>query len=245
MRGTVEGKPVLAGNEAFLRDQGITVPDQRVEPSNANGSRVYIAIAGNFSGTVEIADAVKLNARAAVASLKNLEIRVVMITGDNPVTAHHVAEKVGVDEVHAEILPEGKADIVRSLKAAGHVVAMAGDGINDAPALAVADVGIAMGTGTDIAIENAGITLLKGDIAGITPARRLSTATLTNIRQNLFFAFIYNGLGVPVAAGVLFPFTGVLLSPMIAAAAMSLNWVSVIGNALRLRAIDIKGSDMR
>jgi P-type Cu+ transporter len=242
VRGRVNGKSVIAGTKNFLNNQGIVLP---TETSNVGGSRVYIAVDGLFGGFVEVADAVKGNAKGAVASLQEMGIHVVMITGDNPETAQRVADEVGIDEVHAAILPEGKAAIVGDLKKQGHVVAMAGDGINDAPALALADVGIAMGTGTDIAIENAGITLLKGDIAGIVRARRLSSATLKNIRQNLFFAFIYNGLGVPVAAGVLFPIFGIMLSPMIAAGAMSLSSVSVIGNALRLGTLDIKGSDTR
>ena len=160
-----------------------------------------------------------------------------MLTGDNRTTAEAVARKVGIDEVHAEVLPEQKSEVIRRLQAEGRIVAMAGDGINDAPALAQADVGIAMGTGADVAMESAGITLVKGDLRGLVRARRLSEATMRNIRQNLFFAFVYNALGVPIAAGVLYPFTGLLLSPMIAAAAMSLSSVSVIGNALRLRAV--------
>ena len=242
VRGTVNGESVIAGTEKFLVDQGIASP---TISSDDTGSRVYIAVDGQFGGILEVADAVKSNAKEAVERLQGMGIHVVMITGDNRETARHVAKEVGIDVVHAAVLPEGKAEIVRDLKDNGQVVAMAGDGINDAPALAIADVGIAMGTGTDIAIENAGITLLRGDIAGIARARRLSTATLKNIRQNLFFAFIYNGLGVPVAAGVLFPIFGVMLSPMIAAAAMSLSSVSVIGNALRLGSIDIKGNEER
>jgi len=245
VRGTVNGKTVIAGTENFLKDQGISGVDSSSNPSKVGGSRVYISVGGQFGGILEVADAVKSNAKEAVGSLRKMGMQVVMITGDNPETARHIAEEVGIDEVHAGILPEGKAQIVNEMKKKGQIVAMAGDGINDAPALAVADLGIAMGTGTDIAIENAGITLLKGDIAGIARARCLSAATLKNIRQNLFFAFIYNGLGVPIAAGVLFPIFGVMLSPMIAAAAMSLSSVSVIGNALRLGAVDIKGSETR
>jgi Cu+-exporting ATPase len=171
----------------------------------------------------------------ALARLKTETIRVMMLTGDNWTTARAVARRLGIEEVEAEILPDQKSAVVRRYKAAGRVVAMAGDGVNDAPALAAADVGIAMGTGTDVAMESAGVTLLNGDLMGIVRARRLSQATMRNIRQNLFFAFIYNAVGVPVAAGVLYPFSGILLSPIIAAAAMALSSVSVVGNALRLR----------
>ena len=162
-----------------------------------------------------------------------------MLTGDNPVTAHSVARRIGIDEVHADVTPEDKNRIIKNLQAGGHIVAMAGDGINDAPALAQADVGIAMGTGTDVAMESAGVTLVKGDLLGVAKARALSRATMRNIRQNLFFAFAYNTAGVPIAAGILYPFLGLLLSPMIAAAAMSMSSVSVIGNALRLRRLEI------
>jgi Cu+-exporting ATPase len=182
-----------------------------------------------------IADPVKATTPAAVRALQAAGVRVVMLTGDNATTAKAVAKKLGITEVEAEVLPEDKGKVVTRLREEGRVVAMAGDGVNDAPALAAADVGIAMGTGTDVAMESAGVTLLKGDLMGIARARRLSQATMTNIRQNLFFAFIYNAAGVPVAAGVLYPFLGLLLSPIIAAAAMALSSVSVIGNALRLR----------
>jgi Cu+-exporting ATPase len=183
-----------------------------------------------------IADPVKASTPEALAALKAQGIRVVMLTGDNWTTAKAVARQLGIDEVEAEVLPDQKSVVVQRHKAAGEVVAMAGDGVNDAPALAAADVGIAMGTGTDVAMESAGVTLLKGDLVGIVRARRLSQAVMGNIRQNLFFAFIYNALGVPVAAGVLYPFFGILLSPIIAAAAMALSSVSVIANASRLRA---------
>ncbi len=186
-----------------------------------------------------IADPIKPTTPSAIAALKQLGLRVVMLTGDNVTTARAVARKLGIDEVEAEVLPEDKSQVVERLRAEGSVVAMAGDGINDAPALAAADVGIAMGTGTDVAMESAGVTLVKGDLTGIVRARHLSSAAMRNIRQNLFFAFIYNALGVPVAAGILYPAFGILLSPIIAAAAMSLSSVSVIANALRLSRIDL------
>jgi Cu+-exporting ATPase len=184
-----------------------------------------------------IADPVKPTTPAALQALRQMGIRIVMLTGDNRTTAQAVARRLGITEVEAEVLPAQKSAVVQRHKAAGHLVAMAGDGVNDAPALAAADVGIAMGTGTDIAMESAGVTLLQGDLTGIVKARRLSQTVMRNIRQNLFFAFIYNALGVPVAAGVLYPVLGILLSPIIAAAAMALSSVSVIGNALRLRQV--------
>ena len=192
---------------------------------------------GALGGVSAVADPVKATTAEALATLAADGLRIVMLTGDSRVTADAVAGNLGIDEVHAEVRPEDKAEVVRRLKAEGRVVAMAGDGVNDAPALALPDVGIAMGRGTDVAIESAGITLVKGDLRGIARARRLSRATMANIRQNLLFAFLYNALGVPVAAGLLYPATGLLLSPMIAAAAMSLSSVSVIANALRLRGV--------
>jgi len=186
-----------------------------------------------------VSDPVRADARETVAKLKALGLRVVMATGDNRVTAEAVARDLGIDEIHAEVLPEDKARIVADLRKAGARVAMAGDGVNDAPALAAADVGIAMGTGADVAVESAGITLLRGDLRGVVRARHLATATMGNIRQNLFFAFAYNALGIPLAAGVLYPVFGLLLSPMVAAAAMSFSSVSVIANALRLRRVKI------
>ena len=186
-----------------------------------------------------IADPIKATAAAAIGALRHAGILVVMLTGDNRTTAEAVARKLGIADVEAEVLPEDKGKVVERLRKQGRVVAMAGDGVNDAPALAAADVGIAMGTGTDVAIQSAGMTLLKGDLQGIVMARRLSEATMANIRQNLFFAFIYNGIGVPIAAGVLYPFFGLLPSPIIAAAAMALSSVSVIANALRLRRIQL------
>ena len=191
------------------------------------------------AGIIAIADPVKETTPDALAALKDAGLHIVMLTGDNRTTAEAVARKLGIAEVEAEILPEDKARIVERLRGEGRIVAMAGDGVNDAPALASADVGIAMGTGTDVAMESASVTLVKGDLRGIVRARRLSEAVMANIRQNLVFAFVYNAAGVPVAAGILYPFFGILLSPMIAAAAMSLSSVSVIGNALRLRSVKI------
>jgi Cu+-exporting ATPase len=196
---------------------------------------VLVAVDGRAAGLLVAADPVKPGAAEAVRALQAEGIRVVMVTGDARTSARAVAARLGIDEVEAEVLPAQKAEVVARHKAAGHRVAMAGDGINDAPALAAADVGIAMGTGTDVAMESAGITLVKGDLAGLVRARRLSRATMRNIRQNLFWAFAYNALGVPLAAGALFPFTGLVLSPMIASAAMSFSSVTVISNALRLR----------
>jgi Cu+-exporting ATPase len=200
---------------------------------------VYVAVDGRPAGLLGIADPVKDTTPEALSDLHQDGLRVVMLTGDGRATAEAIGRRLGIDEIHAEVLPEDKHRIVRELQDQGRTVAMAGDGINDAPALAQADVGIAMGTGTDVAMESAGVTLVKGDLRGIARARRLSQATMGNIRQNLFFAFVYNALGVPVAAGVLYPWTGLLLNPMIAAAAMSFSSVSVIGNALRLRRADI------
>jgi P-type E1-E2 ATPase len=196
---------------------------------------IFIGIEAEVAGIFAIADPVKETTPEAVEALHAAGIEVVMLTGDNRVTAEAVAHRLGIDRVEAEVLPDHKADVVQRLRTEGRVVAMAGDGVNDAPALAAADVGLAMGTGTDVAIESAGVTLLNGDLTGIVRARQLSAATMSNIRQNLVFAFMYNVAGIPIAAGVLYPFTGLLLSPMIAAAAMALSSVSVITNALRLR----------
>jgi P-type Cu+ transporter len=198
-----------------------------------------VAIDGKFVGTIGVADRLKLSAVHAVRDLKNLGVRVVMLTGDNKVVAANIAKSLGIAEFEAEVLPDHKSEVVKKLQQQGRVVAMAGDGINDAPALAQADVGIAMGTGTDVAMESGSITLVKGDLTGILRARRLSQATMRNIRENLFFAFIYNAIGVPIAAGVLYPFFGWLLSPIFAAAAMSFSSVSVIANALRLRNVKL------
>jgi Cu+-exporting ATPase len=198
---------------------------------------IYVAIDGKVAGILAIADPVKATTPEAIRTLQADGIRVVMLTGDNLTTARAVAQKLGITDVEAEVLPEDKGKVVEKLRKQGRVVAMAGDGVNDAPALAAADVGIAMGTGTDVAMESAGVTLLKGDLNGIVRARHLSAATMANIRQNLFFAFIYNAAGVPIAAGLLYPAFGILLSPIIAAAAMALSSVSVVGNALRLNRV--------
>ena len=240
--GMVDGKRVALGNAKLLAELGIDsgTLTQRAEGLRAEGATVILAaVDGRVSGLLAIADPIKASTPDAIRALKEDGIRVVMLTGDNRTTAHAVATKLGIDEVEAEILPEDKGKVVKQLRDGGRVVAMAGDGVNDAPALAAADVGIAMGTGTDVAMESAGVTLLKGDLRGIVRARRLSEATMRNIRQNLFFAFFYNAAGVPVAAGVLYPFFGILLSPIIAAAAMALSSVSVIGNALRLRTVKL------
>jgi Cu+-exporting ATPase len=198
-----------------------------------------VAIDGKYVGNLGVADRLKPSTPEAVRDLKAHGIRIVMLTGDNQAVAAEIAKKLGIEEFEAEVLPEGKLDIIRKLQGQGRVVAMAGDGINDAPALAQANVGIAMGTGTDVAMESGGITLVKGDLTGILRARNLSRATMRNIRQNLFFAFVYNAIGVPIAAGVLYPFFGWLLSPIFAAAAMSFSSVSVIANALRLRRVKL------
>ena len=211
---------------------------ERAEELRGDGQTVmFVAIDGRLAGLLGVADPIKESAAEAVRQLHREGLRVVMLTGDNRTTAEAVARKLGLDDVRADVLPEEKGEVIKRLQAEGRTVAMAGDGINDAPALAQAHVGIAMGTGTDVAMESAGLTLVKGDLRGIGRARKLSRATMRNIRQNLVFAFLYNALGVPVAAGVLYPFFGILLSPMIASAAMTLSSVSVITNALRLRRI--------
>jgi len=237
--GTVEGKRVALGTGPFLRQLGVA-DDELASKANAlrqdGATVIFVAIDGRLAGAVAIADQVKPSAADALQALRADAIEIVMLTGDNRATAMAIARQLGITAVEAEVLPDQKAEIVSRYRATGKIVAMAGDGVNDAPALAAADVGIAMGTGTDVAIESAGITLLKGDLGGIVRARRLSRATMSNIRQNLFFAFIYNAAGVPIAAGVLYPVMGILLSPAIAAAAMALSSVSVVGNALRLRA---------
>jgi Cu+-exporting ATPase len=198
---------------------------------------IYVAVDGKVAGVIAIADPVKVTTPEALRALSAEGVRVVMLTGDNKTTAQAVARRLNIADIEAEVLPDQKSAVVEKFRREGRVVAMAGDGVNDAPALAAAEVGIAMGTGTDVAIESAGVTLLKGDLTGIVRARRLSAATMNNIRQNLFFAFIYNAAGVPIAAGVLYPWFGILLSPIIAAAAMALSSVSVISNALRLRQV--------
>ena len=240
--GRIDGKRLMLGNATFLAGEGIDVSsaEAAANPLRESGATVVLlAVEGRAEGLVAVSDPVKETTPEALAQLRQTGIRVVMLTGDNRRTAAAVAQRLGIDEVEAEVLPEDKARIVQRLKAEGRVVAMAGDGVNDAPALAAADVGIAMGTGTDIAIESAGVTLVKGDLLGIARAQHLSRATMANIRQNLFFAFIYNAAGVPIAAGVLYPVLGILLSPIVAAAAMGLSSVSVIGNALRLRRLKI------
>ena len=236
----VGGKRMVIGNARIMTDAAIDTKtlDGEADRLREDGATViFIALDGTLAGILAIADPIKSTTPEALQALKAAGLNIVMLTGDNRVTAQAVARKLGITQVEAEVLPEDKSRIVERLKSEGHVVAMAGDGVNDAPALAAADVGIAMGTGTDVAIESAGITLVKGDLTGIVRARRLSQATMGNIRQNLFFAFVYNAAGVPVAAGVLYPVLGILLSPIIAAAAMALSSVSVIANALRLRAI--------
>ena len=235
--GMVEGRQVAAGNRQFMDELEVLIPDVPDSYLGAGETEIYIVVDRRFAGWIVVADAVKESSRLAIRELKAQGIKVVMLTGDNRNTAENVAGKLGIREFEAEVRPEQKSEIVRKLQEQGRVVAMAGDGINDAPALAQADVGIAMGTGTDIAMESGSVTLVKGDLAGIVRARTLSKATMRNIRQNLFFAFIYNSLGVPIAAGVLYPFFGVLLSPILAAAAMSFSSVSVITNSLRLRKV--------
>ena len=236
--GMVERKRIAIGNGKFLGELNIATEPLagEAEAMRRDGATaVFVAVNGKLAGAIGIADAVKASTPQALAALREAGLRIVMLTGDNATTAQAVAKRLGITDVEADVLPDKKADVVAKLKAQGRIVAMAGDGVNDAPALAAADVGIAMGTGTDVAMESAGITLLRGDLMGIARARLLSKAVMGNIRQNLFFAFIYNAAGVPIAAGVLYPAFGVLLSPMIAAAAMALSSVSVIGNALRLR----------
>jgi Cu+-exporting ATPase len=236
--GTVEGRRIVLGNANFLAESRISTAalDSDAERLRRDGATaVFLSVDGKAAGIIAIADPVKPTTAAALRALADEGVRVVMLTGDNGTTAHAVATRLGITEVEAEVLPDRKGAAIEKLRRDGRVVAMAGDGVNDAPALAAADVGIAMGTGTDVAIESAGVTLLGGDLTGIVRARRLSAATMSNIRQNLFFAFVYNAAGVPIAAGVLYPAFGILLSPIIAAAAMSLSSVSVVANALRLR----------
>ncbi len=240
--GKVEGRNLVIGNQRIMREAGIEIGDLGVAADRhrqGGATAIFVAVDGQAAGLIAVADPIKKSTPGAIAALKEAGIKVVMLTGDNRTTAEAVAAKLGIEDVEAEVLPEDKSKVVERLKREGRVVAMAGDGVNDAPALATADVGIAMGTGTDVAMESAGVTLVKGDLGGIVRARHLSAATMANIRQNLFFAFIYNAAGVPIAAGILYPFLGVLLSPMIAAAAMSLSSVSVVGNALRLRSTRI------
>lgn len=237
VKGRVEGKDIALGNSKLMDDVGL---DSSVMKEKADGYRteggtaMFVAIEGKLAGIIAVADPIKETTPQAISDLHQAGLKIVMLTGDNETTARSVAEKLGIDEVHADVLPQDKSRIVGELRDGGAIIAMAGDGVNDAPALASAHVGIAMGTGTDVAMESAGVTLLRGDLGGISTAINLSRATMRNIRQNLFFAFIYNAAGVPIAAGVLYPFFGILLSPIIAAAAMSLSSVSVVANALRL-----------
>jgi Cu+-exporting ATPase len=240
--GTVEGRRVALGNIRLIDDIGVDAGHfaDKAEDLRRDGQTVmFVAVEGAVAGLIGVADPIKETTAKAIRELRADGLRIVMLTGDNRTTAEAVARKLGIDEIEAEVLPQEKGEIVRKYKAEGRVVAMAGDGVNDAPALAEADVGIAMGTGTDVAIQSAGVTLIKGDLSGIVRARHLSRSVMRNIRQNLFLAFVYNSLGVPVAAGVLYPVFGLLLSPIIAAAAMSLSSLSVVSNALRLRAARI------
>ena len=240
--GNIDGKPIVIGNADFLKEHGIDVAPLTAEAETMRqdgATAIYLASDGRLAGTIAIADPIKSTTPEALSLLRDKGLRVVMLTGDNRTTAEAIARRLGITEIESDVLPDRKSAIVARLRQEGHVVAMAGDGVNDAPALATADVGIAMGTGTDAAMESAGITLVKGDLMGIVRARKLSAATMRNIRQNLFFAFIYNAAGVPIAAGILYPVFGVLLSPIIAAAAMALSSVSVIGNALRLSKLKI------
>lgn len=243
VNGNVQDKSIALGNPIFFQEENIPMEPELLEKGGELQKKgetvIYVAVDGRPAGLLGISDPVKASTPEAIRLLRGEGIRIVMLTGDNRVTAEAVAEQLGLDEVEAEVLPEQKGDYIRKLQAQGRIVAMAGDGINDAPALALADVGIAMGTGTDVAMETAGATLIKGDLRGIARARRLSRGTMKNIRQNLFFAFFYNALGVPIAAGILYPFFGILLSPMLAAAAMSFSSLSVIGNALRLRKLPL------
>ncbi|MDZ7602307.1 MAG: heavy metal translocating P-type ATPase [Hoeflea sp.] len=242
VRGKVGGRAVALGNAAMMREMGLDTAqaDAKADTLRAEGkTAMFLAVDGALAGIVAVADPIKESTAQAIRELHAQGLRVIMATGDNERTAQAVAGKLGIDEVRAGVLPKAKKDLIDQLRREGHRIAMAGDGVNDAPALAAADVGIAMGTGADVAMESAGITLLGGDLMGIVRARKLARATLRNVKQNLFFAFAYNALGVPIAAGLLYPVTGLLLSPMIAAAAMSLSSVSVISNALRLRRIDL------
>jgi Cu+-exporting ATPase len=242
VRGTLNGEAVALGNNKLMEGAGIDLSLVAVEADRLRDSGttvIFISRASTLLGLIAVADPVKVSTLAALQALRASGLKIVMVTGDNRRTAETIAGQLGIEDIEAETLPAQKGEIVKRLQAAGKVVAVAGDGVNDAPALASADVGVAMGTGTDVAIESAGITLVKGDLMGIVRARELSLLTMRNIRQNLMLAFVYNILGIPMAAGVLYPVFGLLLSPMVAAAAMSLSSVSVIGNALRLRVATI------
>jgi Cu+-exporting ATPase len=238
--GKVGGRAVTLGNAKLMAEaQASTGESERVaDQLRSDGAIVlFIAVEGTLAGMIAIADPIKSSTRAALDDLRKDAIRIVMLTGDNKATAMAVANKLGIQDVEADVLPEDKNRIIKKLRAEGRIVAMAGDGVNDAPALAQADIGIAMGTGTEVAIQSAGVTLVRGDLVGIVRARALSRATMRNIRQNLAFAFVYNIVGIPIAAGALYPAFGILLNPMVAALAMSLSSVSVIANALRLRSL--------
>jgi Cu+-exporting ATPase len=238
----VEGRSVAIGNARLLEDLSIdtrSLSNQADQMRSEGQTVIFVAVDGKPAGLIGVADPIKPSTEEAIRGLHAQRIKVVMLTGDNRRTAEVVARRLGIDQVEADVLPAQKSEVVKRLQKDGHIVAMAGDGINDAPALAQANVGIAMGTGTDVAIESASMTLVKGDLRATLRARRLSQATMRNIRQNLFFAFVYNVLGVPIAAGVLYPFFGLLLSPMIASAAMTFSSVSVIANALRLRQVEL------
>ncbi|MCJ8308322.1 MAG: HAD-IC family P-type ATPase, partial [Hyphomicrobiales bacterium] len=241
--GMLGSKRVVLGNQAMMQDEGLELGDMAIEANElreAGKTALFIAIDGRLAGLIAVMDPVKPTTKQAISNLYQQGLKIIMATGDNQTTASAIATQLGIDEVHADILPQHKKQLIDKLLAEGRSVAMAGDGVNDAPALAAADVGIAMGTGADVAMESAGITLIKGDLNGIVRARILSVATVKNIKQNLFFAFIYNAAGVPITAGILYPIIGLLLSPMLAAAAMSLSSVSVISNALRLRTIKLE-----
>ncbi len=244
VRGKVDGKQVLIGKRSLLEEGGVSETEalrDQAEQLEAQGRTVmFVGVDGKLAGILAVSDPIKASTAEAVSTLHELGLKIIMLTGDNPRTAKTVAEQLGIDDFEAGVKPEDKHGRIKALRKEGRIVAMAGDGINDAPALAEANVGIAMGTGTDVAIESAGVTLVKGDLRGIVKAVQLSRRTMRNIRQNLFFAFVYNSLGVPVAAGVLYPVFGLLLNPMIAAAAMSFSSVSVIANALRLRTVSLK-----
>jgi Cu+-exporting ATPase len=237
IRGTLTGRSIAIGNSELMRDAGVDPAPVAAEAERLRqdgASVVLVSIDGALAGLIAVADPIKPSTFDAIQALHHADLRIVMATGDGTATANAVARQLGIDEVHGEVRPKDKVELVQHLRAQGHRVAMAGDGINDAPALAGADIGIAMGTGTDVAMSSAQVTLVKGDLRGIVRARAISAATVANMKQNLAFAFLYNALGVPIAAGVLYPLTGLLLSPMIAALAMSLSSVSVVGNALRL-----------
>jgi Cu+-exporting ATPase len=240
--GTIDGRKLVAGNAHFLEEQGIAVASLAAQADrlrSEGATAIFVGVDGSVAGTIGIADPVKVTTPDALKALDAAGIHVIMLTGDNRVTAEAIARRLGIADVEADVLPDRKSEIVKRLRGEGRIVAMAGDGVNDAPALAAADVGIAMGSGTDVAIESAGVTLLKGDLTGIARARHLSHATMANIRQNLFFAFAYNVAGIPLAAGALYPLFGLMLSPIFAAAAMALSSVSVITNSLRLRRIEL------